>query len=315
MEDAESGAAVSLRGLRRSFGDVRAVDGVDLLVAPGELVALLGPNGAGKTSTMEILLGLSAPDEGEARLFGRPPRRAAAQGLVGAMLQSGGFLHEMTGREIVQIMAAQYPRPLKVDEALRRAGVAKEARLRYGGLSGGQRQRIRFAAALVCDPDLLVLDEPTVAMDVQGRQDFWAAMREYATGGRTVLFATHYLAEAQDFADRVVLMRHGRIVADGSVAEICARVEGRTIRAVLDDADPAWLRGLPGVSAASVHGERVELHCQDSDRALRALLQRPARDVEVSAMTLEDAFVALTGDSGPRGSAGGHTVVTAAKEV
>ncbi|RBQ14273.1 ABC transporter ATP-binding protein [Spongiactinospora rosea] len=293
-----AGAAVRLKGLHKTFGDVHAVRGVDLTVAPGEVLALLGPNAAGKTTTMDMLLGLTTPDQGEITLFGRTPRRATAEGLVGAMLQSGGLLDELTAREIVQVMAAQYPRSLKVDDALGRAGVDTYARARYGGLSGGQKQRVRFAAALVCDPDLLVLDEPTVAMDVGARAGFWAAMREYTTGGRTVVFATHYLAEAQDFADRVVLMRRGRVIADGSVAEICAKVDGRTIGAVVPGTPADELRALPGVASAVLRGDRAELHCADSDTALRALLARApaAHDISVTAMSLEDAFIALTAD-------------------
>jgi len=295
---ADAGAAVSLHGLHKTYGPVHAVDGVDLMIAPGEVVALLGPNGAGKTTTMEMLLGLTTPDQGEVRLFGRTPAKATAEGLVGAMLQSGGFMGEMTGREIVKVMAAQYPKPLRVEEALERAGISEHARLRYGGLSGGQKQRVRFAAALVCDPDLLVLDEPTVAMDVQGRHDFWTAMRDFTAGGRTVLFATHYLAEAQDFADRVVLMRRGEVIADGSVAEITAKVDGRTITASIEQADPARLRALPGVNLVEQRGRLVTLHALDSDVALRALLANfpKARDISVTAMSLEDAFVALTAD-------------------
>ncbi|MBG0823890.1 ABC transporter ATP-binding protein [Planomonospora sp. ID91781] len=297
-DTATTDAAVSLKGLRKTFGEVRAVDDLSLRIAAGEVVALLGPNAAGKTTTMEMLLGLTTPDSGEVELFGRPSRRAAADGLVGAMLQSGGFLSEMTSREIVQVMAAQYPKAMKVDDAIARAGVTKYARLKYGGLSGGQKQRTRFAAALVCDPDLLVLDEPTVAMDVQSRQEFWAAMRDYTTTGRTVVFATHYLAEAQDFADRVVLMRHGRIVADGSVDAIVAKVDGRTIRATVEGTSAELLAALPGVGTARLRGGQAELHCSDSDAALRALLaEHPrARDISVTAMSLEDAFVALTAD-------------------
>jgi ABC-2 type transport system ATP-binding protein len=298
LTDADAGAAASLRGLHKTFGGVHAADGVDLLIAPGEVVALLGPNGAGKTTTMEMLLGLTTPDQGEIRLFGRTPAKATSEGLVGAMLQSGGFLNEMTGREIVQVMAAQYPSPLRVSDALDRAGIAEHAKARFGGLSGGQKQRVRFAAALVCDPDLLVLDEPTVAMDVQGRHDFWAAMRAYTDGGRTVLFATHYLAEAQDFADRVVLMRSGRIIADGSVAEIIARVDGRTISASIPGADLTALRALPGVDLVEQRDDLVSMHCLDSDTALRALLAEfpQARNVAVTAMSLEAAFVALTSE-------------------
>ncbi|MEQ4725149.1 ABC transporter ATP-binding protein [Nonomuraea sp. B19D2] len=294
MKDLVSaGAAVSLRALRKTFGEVHAVRDVDLLVAPGEVVALLGPNGAGKTTMMEMLLGLISPDAGEVALFGRPSHRALAEGLVGAMLQAGGFLGEMTPREIVKVIAAQYPKPLETDDALERAGVTPFAKLRYGGLSGGQQQRVRFAAALVCDPDLLVLDEPTVAMDVRARQEFWAAMREYGAGGRTVVFATHYLAEAQDFADRVVLLRQGAIVADGSVSQVCASVDTRTIIARTGVDHPFEL--LPGVSAVERRGDLVELHCTDSDTALRALLEEvpSARDIAVTPMSLEDAFAVL----------------------
>ncbi|WP_214401697.1 ABC transporter ATP-binding protein [Pseudonocardia lacus] len=293
---AAAGAAVALTGLRRSYGEIRAVDGVDLTIAPGEVVALLGPNGAGKSTTVDLLLGLSRPDAGGVRLFGRTPREAVQEGLVGAMLQSGGFPEELTAGEAVRLVAALQRRAMPPAEALRRAGVADIAGQRLGRMSGGQRQRVRFAAALVTDPDLLVLDEPTVAMDVRARREFWAAMRDYAGGGRTVLFATHYLAEAEEFADRVVLMRAGRIVADGSVAAVRSLAAGRVVALSLPGADPWALGALPGVADVRVDGDRVRLTCTDSDAALRALLHvhPTAHDIEVTAHGLEDAFVALT---------------------
>jgi ABC-2 type transport system ATP-binding protein len=291
-----AGAAVALHDLRRTYGAITAVDGVDLTIAPGEVVALLGPNGAGKSTTIDLLLGLSRPDSGDVRVFGRSPREAVADGLVGAMLQSGGLQDDITAGEVVRLMAALFPTPLPAAEALERAGVADVAGQRFGRLSGGQKQRVRFAAALVCDPDLLVLDEPTVAMDVQARRDFWAAMRGFTGSGRTVLFATHYLAEAEEFADRVVLLRAGRVVADGSVASVRALVAGRVVSATLPGADMRDLQALPGVTGVRVEGSRIHLTCTDSDAALRALLPvyPAARDVEVSAHGLEDAFVALT---------------------
>jgi ABC-2 type transport system ATP-binding protein len=291
-----AGAAVALTGLQRSYGGVRAVDGIDLTIAPGEVVALLGPNGAGKSTTIDILLGLSGADSGVVRLFGRTPREAVTQGLVGAMLQTGGVPDDMTAGELVRLTAALFPNPLPPAEALQRAGVSGVAGKRYGRLSGGQKQRVRFAAALVCDPDLLVLDEPTVAMDVQARREFWTAMRAYADTGRTVLFATHYLAEAEEYADRVVLLRSGRVVADGSVAQVRALASGRVVAATVPGADRAGFATLPGVSAVHVDGPRVRLECRDSDATLRALLPAypAAHDIEVSAHGLEDAFVALT---------------------
>ncbi len=276
-DPAAGGAAVALSGLRRSSGPVRAVDGVDLTIAPGEVVALLGPNGAGKSTTIDLLLGLTRPDAGQVRLFGRAPRAAVVAGLVGAMLASGGFPDDITAGEAVGIMAALRPRAMRPAEALRRAGVADVAGRRVTRLSGGQRQRVRFAAALVADPDLLVLDEPTVAMDVRARREFWAAMREFTRGGRTALFATHYLAEAEEFADRVVLMRAGRVVADGSVAAVRALTAGRVVAATLPGVEPAALLGLPGVSGASAEAGRVRLRCADSDAALRAARRAPGR--------------------------------------
>jgi ABC-2 type transport system ATP-binding protein len=292
-------AGIRTRGLRKSFGPVRAVDGVDLDIVAGETVALLGPNGAGKSTAIDILLGLTRADAGQVSVFGRDPQAAAQAGMVGAMLQSGGLLTEVTVAELVGLAASLYPRPMPVGEALERAGVSALARRRTNGLSGGEKQRVRFALALVPDPDLLVLDEPTVAMDVTGRRAFWTSMRDLTASGRTVLFATHYLEEADQFAGRVVLMAHGRVVADGPASAVKAIVGGRTIRATLPAADPAALHALPGVSAVDVAGDTVTLRSADSDAALRALLAGwpGARDIEVTGADLEDAFIALTADT------------------
>ncbi|MGD9985735.1 ABC transporter ATP-binding protein [Pseudonocardia sp.] len=291
-------AAVRIAGLAKSYGAVRAVDGLDLTIAPGEVVALLGPNGAGKSTTIDVLLGLTRPDAGAVALFGRTPREAVSRGLVGAMLQSGGFPEDVTPGELVRLSAALFPAPLAPAEVLRRAGVADVATQRFGRLSGGQQQRVRFAVALACNPDLLVLDEPTVAMDVAARREFWASMRGFTADGRTVLFATHYLAEAEEFADRVVLLRAGRVVADGSVAQVRALAAGRVVSAVVPGAGAGALAALPGVTGVATAGPRTRLTCDDSDAALRALLvaHPDAHDVEVTAHGLEDAFVALTAE-------------------
>ncbi|WP_026425247.1 ABC transporter ATP-binding protein [Actinokineospora inagensis] len=296
MNATPPGAAVGIDGLRKHFGDVRAVDGIDLVIAPGEVVALLGPNGAGKSTTVDMLLGLSKPDSGSVTVFGQAPRDAVRSGTIGAMLQDGALLPDATVGETIALVAALYAKPLPVAKALDRAGVADLVGRRCGKLSGGQRQRVRFALALVSDPDVLVLDEPTVAMDVETRRQFWRAMREYTSTGRTVLFATHYLEEAEEFADRVVLMRAGKVAADGSVAQIRATVSGRTITAVVPGAEVGALRVLPGVRDAEVRAGRITLACVDSDAALRALLtQFPlASDIEITAVGLEDAFLALT---------------------
>ncbi|MDT7784724.1 MAG: type transport system ATP-binding protein [Pseudonocardiales bacterium] len=290
-----AGAAVALSGVRKRFGEVRAVDGIDLVISPGEVVALLGPNGAGKSTTVDMLLGLSTPDGGAISVFGRTPREAVVAGQISAMLQSGALLDDATVAEAVGLIAALHRKPMPVARAMEQAGIADLANRKCTKLSGGQKQRVRFALALVCEPDLLVLDEPTVAMDVETRRAFWNQMRAYTDTGRTVLFATHYLEEAEEYADRVVLMRSGRIVADGSVAQVRAAVSGRTLRAVVPGAHDL---GLPGVRSTERRGDRITLTCTDSDAAVRALLQRypQAHDIEITALGLEDAFLALTGE-------------------
>jgi ABC-2 type transport system ATP-binding protein len=274
------------------------VRSVDLMVAPGEAVALLGPNGAGKTTTIDMMLGLTRPDAGSVSLSGMTPARAVATGAVGGMLQAGSLIEYLSVRELITMVASLYPRPLQVDEVLQLTGTAEFASRRTNKLSGGQTQRVRFAVALVANSDLLVLDEPTAAVDVEGRREFWAAMREVAAAGKTVVFATHYLEEADAYADRIVLLARGQIVADGPATEIKAMVSGRTVRATLPDPDMAQLAALPGVTKAERRGDAVTLSCADSDTALRALLGRfpAARDVEVRGAGIEEAFMALTAD-------------------
>jgi ABC-2 type transport system ATP-binding protein len=293
------GTAVRLTGLHKSFGPVHAVRGVDLTIAPGEVVAFLGPNGAGKSTTIDMMLGLTRPDAGTAMVFGTDPVTAVQSGSVGAMLQSGALLPDLTVRELVTTFAALHRHPLPVGEAIERAGIADIAGQKTTKLSGGQAQRVRYALALVPDPDLLVLDEPTVAMDVELRRSFWASMREFTAAGKTVLFATHYLEEADDFADRVVVLAHGRIVADGTGAQIKGTVAGRTISAVVPGATAQQLRSLPGVASVEPQGPRMELRCTDSDTALRALLaaQPDCHDIEIRTGNLEDAFLELTAAS------------------
>ncbi len=299
MVPASHSEGIVVAGLRKSFGEVQAVRGIDLTVPPGQTTALLGPNGAGKSTTIDLILGLNDPDAGAVSLFGMPPSRAVQVGAVGVMLQAGAVIRDVTVRELVSMMASLFPHPLPVGEAMELAGVADIANRRTNKLSGGQTQRVRCALALVPDPDLLVLDEPTVAMDVEGRRDFWNTMRTFAARGKTVLFATHYFDEADAHADRVVLMARGEVVADGSTSEIKALVGRRTITATLLDADLGALASLPGVVSVDRRGSTVTLSCTDSDSALRKLLDRYPRasDIEVRGAGLEEAFLSLTVDS------------------
>jgi ABC-2 type transport system ATP-binding protein len=295
--------AVRLTGLVKRFGAVTAVDGVDLVVRPGEIVAFLGPNGAGKTTTIDLMLGFTRPDAGTVEILGGTPAHAIAQGRIAAVLQTGGLLKDLTVAETVRMTASLFPTTRPVHEVLDRAGIADIAGRRVGSCSGGQQQRLRFALALLPDPDLLLLDEPTTGMDVEGRRDFWTAIRADARRGRTVLFATHYLEEADEYADRIVLVRRGRIVADGTPAYVKSLAAGRTVRATLPDADQVALLGVPGVTSVELRGETVLLRTGDSDATARFLLTRTsAHDLEVTAHSLEDAFIALTSDSTPTGS-------------
>jgi ABC-2 type transport system ATP-binding protein len=298
----EQDAAIELRSLGKTFrgpaGPVRAVAEIDVSICRGETVALLGPNGAGKSTTIDIVLGLQPPDSGSATIFGRTPRKAVSDGIVGAMLQSGALIQYLSVRDLLRMMAGLYPDPLPVEEVISSTGLGALADRRTNKLSGGETQRVRLALALVSNPELLVLDEPTVALDVEGRRAFWATMRSVAAGGKTVVFATHYLEEADAYADRVVLMAHGRVVADGPPTEIKARVGGKTIRATLPGVPLSALRDLPGVNSADQRGDAIVLSCADSDQAIRALLIRyeHARDIEIAGAALEDAFVELTSD-------------------
>ena len=300
--------AIAASNLSKSYGEIEAVRGIDLAIAAGETVALLGPNGAGKSTTIDMILGLAQPDGGTISVLGGTPTAAVDAGQVGAMLQTGALIRDLSVRELVAMVASLYPEPLAVQDALDLAGLAEVAEQRTQKLSGGQAQRVRFAVALVSNPKLLILDEPTVAMDVEGRRSFWTTMREVAARGKTILFATHYLEEADAYADRAVLMAHGTIVADGPPTEIRAMVGTRTIRATLPDVELDALAALPGVSGAERRGEVVVLSCTDSDAAIRALLaaHSDARDIEIAAAGLEQAFLQLTAADTDVPAAGGH---------
>jgi ABC-2 type transport system ATP-binding protein len=287
---------VELRGLTKSFGAVEAVRGIDVSVDVGETVALLGPNGAGKSTTLDMVLGLQRPDAGDVRVFGEEPRHAVARGAVGAMLQTGQLIRDLSPRELLFQIASLYPKPLDVEETIDLVGIQGIANRRTQKLSGGETQRVRFALALVTNPDLLVLDEPTVALDVESRHAFWTTMREFASRGKTIVFATHYLEEADEYADRAILLAKGSVVADGPTTEIKAMVGLRTIRATLAGVALELLEQLPGVVRAERRGEAVVLSCSDSDAAIRALLARfdEARDLEIHGADLEQAFLELT---------------------
>ncbi|MGV9242958.1 ABC transporter ATP-binding protein [Streptomyces sp. NPDC003710] len=299
--EAATGAVVGFDQVTKAYGDVRAVDGLTLRLHPGETVALLGPNGAGKSTTLDLLLGLKQPDRGSVQVFGTSPREAIVAGRVGAMLQSGGLMDEVTVAELVKLAAALHPKPCEVSDVLARAGITQIADRKVNKLSGGQAQRVRFALATAGANDLIVLDEPTTGMDVSARQAFWATMREQADQGRAVLFATHYLEEADAIADRVLVLHRGRLLADGTAAEIKAKAGARRVSFDLQGPiDEAALRALPFLTSITVSangsGNTVRIQSTDADATVHAVygLGVYPRNLEVAGLGLEQAFVAIT---------------------
>jgi ABC-2 type transport system ATP-binding protein len=292
-------SAILFRSVSKAFGSTKALVEVSLDIRIGTTLALLGPNGAGKTTAISIMLGLLAPSSGEARTLDLSPSDAIGLGHVGAMLQSGGLPNLVTVAELIELQRKLCPAPLALQAALRTAGLTDLAGRRIETLSGGESQRVRFALAIAGNPDLVFLDEPTVGMDVETRHAFWASMRAFAAEGRTVLFATHYLEEADQVADRVVLLDRGRVIADGTPGSIKSAVSGRTVRFTLIGADQAELATLPGVTGVEIHGNGVTLHTEDADSTVRTIYRQnlPIRDIEVTGADLESAFMALTGES------------------
>jgi ABC-2 type transport system ATP-binding protein len=294
MTDRDSVAR--LDRVTKRFGDVTALREVDLAIAPGRVTALLGPNGAGKTTAVRLLLGLTRPTLGTASVFGRNPRDARARAGIGAMLQVAKVPETLRVREHIQLFRTYYPKPLPYDEVIEAAGLTGFDHLLFGKLSGGQKQRVLFALALCGDPGLLVLDEPTVGLDVESRRVLWDRIRDLSARGRAVLLTTHYLDEADALAHRIVMIARGSIVADGTPSEVKQQVAGRRIRC-RTSLLIAELREIEGVSAVRMDGESVELLVAEAEDVVRELLARDATlsGLEVGGVGLEEAFLALTG--------------------
>jgi ABC-2 type transport system ATP-binding protein len=287
--------AAELIDATKSYGSVQALKGVSLTIEPGEVVAMLGPNGAGKTTSISLLLGLRKPTSGTVRLFGLEPTDIRARSRVGVMLQESGIPQMLKVREIIDLFRSYYPKPMPRERAIAMAGLEEKANALVKELSGGQRQRLYFALAVCGDPQVLFLDEPTVGMDVEGRRGFIERIAEFAKLGRTVVLTTHYLEEADQLAERVVVIDHGVIIADASPDQIKGQVAGKRIRFTAVGVTETQLEGLPATST-TINGSVVQLLTNDPVTVLQALFQRglAITDIEITGADLEDAFISLT---------------------
>jgi ABC-2 type transport system ATP-binding protein len=300
MQRADSGNVVaSLEGVSKNYGEIRALLNVNFSVCAGQVVALLGPNGAGKTTAVKLLLGLLQPNSGKTRVFGGDPTNPQNRMRTGAMLQVGRVPETLRVREHIDLFSSYYPKPMPLEDVLAAAGLKKLRDRKFGDLSGGQRQRTLFALAICGDPDLLFLDEPTVGLDVEARRALWEEIRRLVDHGKTVLLTTHYLEEADALADRVAVINQGKIIAEGTPAEIKAQNSGKRIRCVTALSVASLLR-IPGVTDARQDREAVEIRAGEAEPVVRALLASDPSlsGLEITSAGLEDAFLALTQDSG-----------------
>jgi ABC-2 type transport system ATP-binding protein len=293
----------SLEGVNKNYGNVRALRGVNFGVRSGEIVALLGPNGAGKTTAVKLFLGLMQPNVGRVRVFGGDPTNPGNRMRTGAMLQVGRVPETLRVREHIDLFSTYYQKPLALPEILAAAGLEKLRDRKFGDLSGGQKQRVLFALAICGDPDLLLLDEPTVGLDVEARRLLWDEIRRMVARGKTVLLTTHYLQEADALADRVAVINQGEIIAEGTPSEIKAKTAGKRIRCITS-LSINTLRQITGVTDVKEDREAVELHAAEAEPVVRELLARDARlsGLEIASAGLEEAFLALTQDTARSGN-------------
>jgi ABC-2 type transport system ATP-binding protein len=285
----------SLREVTKKFGRQVALDRLSLDLHAGEVVALLGPNGAGKTTAVRLLLGLSQATSGKVEIFGGNPRDRASRIRLGAMLQVGRMPETLRVREHLQLFRSYYPHPRPLDELLAVAGLEGLQEKLFGTLSGGQKQRVLFALALCGDPDLICLDEPTLGMDVEARRSMWEQVRRLSAMGKTVLLTTHYLEEADALASRIVVIQRGKVIAEGTPAELKHADGSRAIRCITS-LPFSFVSAIPGVSSVEQDGRVMQLRTQTPEAVLRIMLQQDPTlsGLEVRVAALEDAFLALT---------------------
>lgn len=305
--------AVTLSNITKRFGNITAVDNVTLDIPRGQIVALLGHNGAGKTTLIDMILGLQTPTQGSVKLLGLTPKDAISRSLIGIVYQTGALLPEYTVNEFLSLFSSLHPNPRPLSEIYAETNLEQFTKTPIRKLSGGEQQRVRLALALLADPEVLFLDEPTTGMDALARRAFWDLMRLQAERGRTIIFATHYLAEAQDFAERTIIMKRGKVVVDGTTSDIQRHASNSTLsitlpglsslsgheeNAALDALKRDLLDRVPSKEAdITWDGERLTVVAQDTDRAAAYLLSVPeARALTIVPSTLEDAYAAIVSD-------------------
>jgi len=285
----------TLTNITKRYGTTLALDNLNLSLHPGEVVALLGPNGAGKSTAVKLLLGLIAPTSGVSRVFGSNPREATARTRVGAMLQVARITETLRVREHLDLFRSYYPNPLPIAEILHIAQLQSVEDRFFGQLSGGQKQRVLFALAICGNTDLIFLDEPTVGLDIESRRALWQQIRSFSAQGKTVLLTTHYLEEADALAHRIIVINRGRLISEGTPAEIKRNSGGRTIRCHTR-LSQEFLHALPGVTSVTFNEKAVAVTTSDAETVLREMLLRDETlsGLEVASPALEDAFLALT---------------------
>lgn len=284
-----------LSGITKRFGQIVALDGLDLEVRRGELLAVLGPNGAGKSTAISLLLGLQQPDAGAARLFGDSPLNLNTRRRIGVMMQEVALAAELRVREQIDLVASYYPDPLTFDEAMQLTNTASLAGRPYGKLSNGQKRQVQFAMAVVGRPALLFLDEPTVGLDIQARTIMWATLRQLVHQGCSIVLTTHYLEEAESLADRVVVLAKGRTIASGTVNEMRALVTRKHVACVTSLA-PEVVAAWPEVQSVSQERGRLQIVASNSDTVVKRLVISGAafEELEVRSAGLAEAFTELT---------------------
>jgi ABC-2 type transport system ATP-binding protein len=289
-----------LSGVRKRYGSVVALDGIDLQVRPGELLAVLGPNGAGKSTAISLLLGLQQPDSGSARLLGMSPLMLDARRGVGVMMQEVALSPELRVREQIELVASYYPDPMSPDAAMQMTHTTALGKRPYGKLSGGQKRQVQFAMAVVGRPRLLFLDEPTVGLDLPSRETMWAMLRELIRAGVSIVLTTHYLEEAESLADRVIVLAKGRVIASGTVREILAIVGHKRITCSTS-LSVELVGSWPGVQSVSLERGRLQITATNAEKVVKHLVAADAdfQDLEVRSAGLAEAFTELTQEPTP----------------